>query len=874
MKGWDSMRRASIAAVIVLIVGTASDVCCRADVLDPGTVFPQPAYTAEQFVDFIGLNASPYQQYREGPKPSGTKYPPELLFDLGVRHYRMVLKNSRTLPDAPERVRAAYEKYGARPMMLIDPRQDGPPEQVVKLLKDYGGSEIVGELEGPNEVNNKFVPQELNLKYGNLRDEAAGSLFMQDYYKVVKADSATRDIPVVCFTAIFTDYRLAKPCDAFDYNNMHSYQGYNVPSVSLLKNFVRANNLLPVGAVIKPFMPTECGYNIEEDKTNQIKGNGSPKAQATNIPMLLGEYFRHGFIKRAYLFALHNADGYGLLESDQETKRPAYHALQSLIAALKDAAWNPQSKRWEGGQFTPRALLFTVEGAPETLKAVTLQKQSGEYSLLMWNELPNWDSTAKHDIENAATKVSLKFSTPVQAKAQVLRQDESGAFKPAEELAVVDGSMSLSVPSALIIVRITPQASGPAVTLGAPQQMEAEATENSVHLNWQAPADGTGPAGYFVYRNGWCIASLPAKERSYDDRSPWIRPGLGYTYEVQAYDGGGSMSPRATTVAQTPARFPDLLVTDFGLEKDVQAGEPVRFRAKVKNVGNGATPVDVPVSVSFRIDGQAVSWFSIDGVLKPGEEREGVASGGPNGAFWTAAAGTHTLVAALDDVNRIPGEKSKNNNWSDQTLVIGAAPAGKLRGSSVAAPSRVDLAAEGTEDWVHWGFEGVTGVNRKAGAGRIGPMALIGKPHLGSTGGAGIRCMWSDGEPVKTMAATNAALWLNGVDNGYSFTAPADKEERVLRVYASGIAGASCSLTATLSDDSAPPYVSSAWSGNSGRGNRSPVPGDFAAVYTIRYRAASDAQTLKVEFKLDADANRFVGQARLSAATLSRTPVK
>ena len=313
---------------------------CHADD-DPGSVFPQPAYRAEQFVDFIGLNASPFDKYLDsGPyKGAGTKFPPELFFDLGVRHYRCGLKYELTLPDAAERVKAAYAKYGAKPMFLISPGKSGSPSEVVQLLKDYGGSEVVGELEGPNEVNNKFPPQELNLKYGGKVDEAAGAAYMVDYNRALKADPATKDIPFIAYTAIFTDYRLARPCDAFDCSNMHSYQGYNVPSASLLPNFISANHLLPEGGVIKPFVPTECGYNIEEDKSNHLTGNGSPHAQAINIPMLWGEYFRHGFIRRAYLFALTNTDGYGLLESDQATKRPSYYALQSLIAALKDATF-------------------------------------------------------------------------------------------------------------------------------------------------------------------------------------------------------------------------------------------------------------------------------------------------------------------------------------------------------------------------------------------------------------------------------------------------------------------------------------------------------------------------------------------------------
>jgi hypothetical protein len=83
--------------------------------------------------------------------------------------------------------------------------------------------------------------------------------------------------------------------------------------------------------------------------------------------MLLAEYFRHG-IRRTYLFALHNADGYGLLESDNQTKRPSFFAVSNLVAALTEAKWNPATHLWTGGRdFTPQALLFDLPGASETI---------------------------------------------------------------------------------------------------------------------------------------------------------------------------------------------------------------------------------------------------------------------------------------------------------------------------------------------------------------------------------------------------------------------------------------------------------------------------------------------------------------------------
>lgn len=872
MKGFVVTKLGKMTGFGAFVLCGLLAVCCKADAPDPGAVFPQPTFTAEQFTDFVGINASPFDKYIDKGryKGAGTKYPSEMLFDLGIRHYRMVLKNSRTTDDAPQRVKDAYAKYGAKPLMLIDPRR-GTPEENIALLKEYGGATVVGGFEGPNEVNNKFPPQELNLKYNKKTDEAAGADFMQDYYQALKSDPMTRDIPVICYTAIFTDYRMARPCDSFDFNNMHSYQGYNVPSSSLLKNFIRSNNLLPVGSVIKPFMPTECGYNIEEDKSNQIKGNGSLRAQAINLPMMLAEYFRHGFVQRAYFFALHNADGYGLLESDQETRRPSYFAIQSLMAELKDANWNSQTQTWEGGQFTPRALLFNVQGAPSTLKSLTLQKHDGSYDLMLWNELPNWDSSARRDIIHEPATVTLNFTSLQQADVHVLAQNDSGAFVPGQTMAIKDGKLELSVPSALLIVRITPPANPIARDCVAPSHLNVTATENTVDLSWAMPKKEAEIAGFFVYRNGWCIASLSANTLSYRDQSPWIRPGLGYTYQVQAFDQAGNMSRRIAQIAQTLPKLPDLVITDYGFEKTPQAGQQVRFFAKVKNIGDGATPCDVPISASFRMDGKMIAWFATEGVLQPGEERMYLSEGGPKGdAFWIAEDGTHLLTSVLDDIIRIPGEKDKNNNYYDKTIVVGPAPKGMIMGSSEAVPAMVDLSTEGIVDWVHVGLEDASSVNRKAGAGLIGDVTQIGKGHLGSTKGAFIRCAWNNGNPNTQNKGTNSSLWLNGVKNGYSISLPADQKEYVVKVYASGLNGANCSLTAELSDQSAQAYESKIWSGNIGHGNRAPVPGHFAAVYTIRYRAASDGQTLNLSFKLDAEANRFQGQARLSAITLSR----
>ena len=219
----------------------------------------------------------------------------------------------------------------------------------------------------------------------------------------------------------------------------------------------------------------------------------------------------------------------------------------------------------------------------------------------------------------------------------------------------------------------------------------------------------------------------------------------------------------------------------------------------------------------------------------------------------------------------IPSERSKENNNNDRTFWVDVPAAGLLLGAADPSPGQVDLTTEGTSDWIHWGQGGKDGVTRKASGGhQLGDLQDVGSGYRDATSGFGMSAKWSDGAPTAQTSDTHASLWLNGVGHDYRFTALADQRERVLRVYVGGIEGAGCSLTAHLSDSSAPDYVSKTFDGNLAF-DWAPIPGGFTGVYTIRYRAASANQTLTVTWKLDHEPNQSLGQARLQCATLALT---
>ncbi|MDA3960961.1 MAG: hypothetical protein PF961_09240 [Planctomycetota bacterium] len=833
---------------------------------------PAPTYRAEDLAESIGLCADPHQiLITEGRwKGHGTKYPLAYFTDLGVRYYRMGLKNDLTRPDVVERVTASWDSYGVRPLMLIDPRKSGEPADFAALVKQYPPGCLVG-IEGPNEVNNKFPPQDLNLKYDGKTDEAAGVSFMRDYIGAMRADPAMADIPVINFTAIFTDYALARPFDGFDFNNMHSYQGYGVPSSSLVMNVTRANNILPDGAVTKPFMPTECGYNVELDVTNQQGYTGNAAAQARYIPMLLAEYFRHG-IARSYLFALHNADGYGLLESDQETKRPSWFALQSFMAEIGDAAWDPSSKQCEGGtDFTPTTLLVSAPDAPDSIHSLSLQKADGSYRLLLWNEVTTFDPHSGTDQGLREQQVSLRFGQAMESACEILTQDETGHYQVTTGT-VSNDSLSLAIGARVSIVRLRAKAGSDTTPPNAVGGLSGSATENSVRLEWNASTD-TDHAGWFVFRDDGHVATVTTP--SFAEANAWIRPALGYRYAVQAFDTAGNTSERSAIVVTTPNKRPDLVVTDFGPDLPpgsvIKPGDTVSFRGTITNVGEGATPHGVPAAITFAIDGQVIGWAGDGGAkpLAPGESRTYVADAGPSKGKWTATEGGHLLRVVADDINRISCERDESNNAVDRSLHVGTS-AGQLDVRSMPASWQLDLSKEGSRDWIAFAQGGVDKHVRKADVTPlIGKLSFVGQGHRDSTGGSPVRLSWTDGTDPTAREVSHDGLWGNCTGNGYAVSIAAGTEERTARIYVSAIEGATGRFTASLSDGSIAEIVSQeTWRGNRGNGNWSPVPGSFSAVYEVRFASPNPNTTLDCRWELAGEPNQFKGQIRLQAITV------
>jgi hypothetical protein len=181
-------------------------------------------------------------------------------------------------------------------------------------------------------------------------------------------------------------------------------------------------------------------------------------------------------------------------------------------------------------------------------------------------------------------------------------------------------------------------------------------------------------------------------------------------------------------------------------------------------------------------------------------------------------------------------------------------PSGKLEGNRGDVPDddEIDLTREGDADWAHWGLATSSDVNRKQGGNSLITLSSTGNVLRWAAYGRTVR--WNDGTPTQQNDGTQAGLYIQGLQNGFTFTVPAGTTERKLDLYLSHFRG-TATLNAHLSDGSAVDYGDSRTTGNNSYHR-----------YRLVFRAASANQTLTVTWKLTQD--NGAGSVDLLAATL------
>jgi hypothetical protein len=160
----------------------------------------------------------------------------------------------------------------------------------------------------------------------------------------------------------------------------------------------------------------------------------------------------------------------------------------------------------------------------------------------------------------------------------------------------------------------------------------------------------------------------------------------------------------------------------------------------------------------------------------------------------------------------------------------------------------VNLTAVGTSDWARW-----PGYDHKAtGGSQVPTYTLIGTTAAMPYGDAPRTISWTDGTPTPT-GSVISGLYIAGSGTGFQLTAPADLTTRTLTVYVGGWASTG-QLTATLSDGSAPAFVSAPVSAS----------GQYTVAYQLTYAAAGPGRLLTLRWIQTAGA----GNVTLQGAAL------
>lgn len=200
--------------------------------------------------------------------------------------------------------------------------------------------------------------------------------------------------------------------------------------------------------------------------------------------------------------------------------------------------------------------------------------------------------------------------------------------------------------------------------------------------------------------------------------------------------------------------------------------------------------------------------------------------------------------------------------------------AGTLTGSAVRlnTGAGVNLTAAGPVDWVHWGLQSDTSINRKANVSpQISDWTALHDSHDSNAGVYVFQFAdnsntysWSDGTPTVAVNETTTGVWAYGwpppnTGTGFEITVPADTALKTLKVYV-GAYGARGRFEAVLSDDSAPAYVDTSVN-NFRKGPNT--------VYTLQFAADSAPQTLRIRYTAALLLDPLAGNVTLLAAALN-----
>ncbi len=284
----------------------------------------------------------------------------------------------------------------------------------------------------------------------------------------------------------------------------------------------------------------------------------------------------------------------------------------------------------------------------------------------------------------------------------------------------------------------------------------------------------------------------------------------------------------SATLKPPPNQLPSISITSPSNEANFLLGSNIQL------IANATDPDGTVTKIEF-----------FDADLKIGETST-------NSFLWTnAPVGEHSITAVATD-------NAGETNSSDSIILFVYSNQGSLSAVEATPGATIDLAAEGSADWAHWGVFTTASFDHKSGVPQqiSNYSSLDSDPFNYTDNVEGYS--WSGGTPTSAATDTHTGLYFAGLGSGFQIAVDADTTVKTLKLYV-GTYAARGRLQAFLSDFSSPVYFDSSVI-NAGNGP--------SAVYTITFRAASPNQSLILRYKVVEVFDSF-GNVTLQSCTLA-----
>jgi hypothetical protein len=344
---------------------------------------------SDAFVDSIGV----VTHLREtGPYTASFPAFQSLLQLSGIRHIGDALT---TDPAFYVQEVNQLASVGIHASLITDPTQNA--QTILATLPSFQGA--VEAVEGLNEPDISGDPNWI----------VDTQNFQQMLYSTIKGNPSTANLPVIgpSITSQANLLALGSLGASMDYGSMHDYfDGYNPGTLgwgsvtaygeygSLAYNVA----ITGIASGSKPIFATETGYgNASTDS-----GGVDNQTLAKYVPRTYLEHYLNG-VTRTTMYEFYdepgsgNFDDFGLVQSNN-TPKPSYYALQSLISTLADP----------GTTFSTAPLSYTLGGNLNNVQHMLLQRRNGTYELAVWVEAEGYNPTTKTDITIAPQAVTLQ----------------------------------------------------------------------------------------------------------------------------------------------------------------------------------------------------------------------------------------------------------------------------------------------------------------------------------------------------------------------------------------------------------------------------------------------------------------------------------